>query len=88
MGAIILDGYSRAYVLNWRNAAHCRAVPPARAGAAQQDRSGSMSAGPLSVAMTISERRDLQEGFALSRLGISRKTRGNRGSSLARPLPG
>jgi subtilisin family serine protease len=70
-GAIILDGYKRAYVLNLA-ATLRQAQQSARLNHALQGnlRSGFAAAGPISLAMTVSERRDLAQGFGLERLGI------------------
>jgi hypothetical protein len=88
-GAIILDGYSRAFVLDL--ARTLRTAEPAKplARALQGSvRVGAASAGPISVAMTVSERRDLPQGFALSRMGIGpediRRSRLIAGSAIAR----
>ena len=89
LGAIILDGYSRAYAVNL--AATLRQAGPDRplARALQADiRSGGAAAGPLSIAMTVRERPDLSAGFAVERLGIGpddhRKARLVAGSAVAR----
>jgi hypothetical protein len=89
LGAIILDGYSRAYVLDLartlRTAEQARPLARALQG---YIRTGGASAGPISIAMTVSERRDLPQGFALGRLGIgpedARRSRLVAGSSVAR----
>ncbi|HEU4705090.1 MAG TPA: S8 family serine peptidase, partial [Sphingomicrobium sp.] len=89
MGAIILDGYSRAFVLDLartlRTAEQARPLARALQG---NIRVAGASAGPVSVAMTVSQRRDLPQGFALSRLGIgpedARRSRLVAGSAIAR----
>ena len=67
---------SRSKPSRWRG--------PCRAAFASPDR----PAGPISVAMTVSERHDLPQGFALSRLGIgpddARRSRLIAGSAIAR----
>jgi hypothetical protein len=89
VGAIILDGYSRAFVLNFaktlRSAEQSKPLARSLQG---HIRTGGASAGALSIAMTVSERRDLPQGYALSRLGIGpedvRKSRLIAGSALAK----
>ena len=89
LGAIILDGYSRAFVIDLaktlRTAEQAKPLERALQGGI---RVASSSAGPISVAMTVSERHDLPQGFALSRLGIgrddARKSRLIAGSAIAR----
>ncbi|MBA2466145.1 MAG: S8 family serine peptidase, partial [Sphingomonas sp.] len=88
-GAIILDGYSRAFVLDLaktlRQAEQSKPLARALQG---HVRVGSAMAGPLSIAMTVSERRDLPQGYALTRLGIGpddlRQSRLIAGSAVAR----
>ena len=88
-GVIILDGYSRAFVLDLaktlRKADQAKPLTRALQGGV---RVAGASAGPLSVAMTVSERRDLPQGFALARLGIgpqdARTSRLIAGSAVAR----
>ncbi|HMI40062.1 MAG TPA: S8 family peptidase [Sphingomicrobium sp.] len=89
MGVVILDGYSRAFAMNL--AATLRTAETAKPLARALEgtvRSGSASAGPLSLAMTVSERSDTQQGFELARLGIgpgdARKARLIAGSAIAR----
>ena len=89
MGAVILDGYSRAFVIDLARTLRVaeQAKPLARALQGGIRVAGS-SAGPISVAMTVSERHDLPQGFALSRLGIgpddARRSRLIAGSAIAR----
>jgi hypothetical protein len=89
IGAIILDGYSRAFVLDLAKTLRKaeQSTPLARA-LRGHIRVGRASAGPLSIAMTVSERRDLPQGFELSRAGIGpedvRKSRFIAGSAVAR----
>jgi len=88
-GAIILDGYSRAFALDLaktlRTAEQVKPLERALQGGV---RVGRASAGPVSVAMTVSERHDLPQGFALNRLGIgpedARRSRLIAGSAIAR----
>ncbi|HEX6073029.1 MAG TPA: S8 family peptidase [Sphingomicrobium sp.] len=89
LGAIILDGYSRAYVLNLAaTLRHANQDHPLSRAIQTGFRSGSAAAGPVSVAMTVRERHDLPGGFALERLGIgpddARRSRLIAGSAIAR----
>jgi hypothetical protein len=71
MGAIILDGYSRAYVLNLAKTMRRAQVDHPLSRSLQNDmRVARGSAGPLSIAMTVRERHDLTNGFALERTAI------------------
>lgn len=89
LGAIILDGYDRAFVMDFaktlRQAEQSRPLTNALRG---NVRVGGASAGPLTVAMTVSERRHLPGGFAVERMGIgpedARKARLIAGSAVAR----
>jgi hypothetical protein len=89
MGAVILDGYSRAYVLNL--ARTLRSAPsdsPLARSLRNNVRAVSASAGPISVAMTVRERHDLPQGFAVERMNIgpddARKAQLISGSAIAR----
>jgi hypothetical protein len=89
LGAIILDGYNRAFVLNLAATLRKAAVDRPLARALQGDvKVAGAAAGPISVAMTVSERHDLPQGFALERLGIGpedvRRSRLIAGSAVAR----
>ena len=89
MGAIILDGYSRAFAIDlakgMRQAGSRQPLARALSGHA---RSSSASAGPLSIAMTVTERRGLRGMFDLAQTGIgpedARRSRLVAGSALAR----
>ena len=89
LGAIILDGYSRAYAVDLaktlRQATPDRPLHRALSGSAQI---GGASAGPISVALTVSERRNLKHGYALEqpRIGPAdwRQARLVAGSVVAR----
>ncbi|MDQ3478071.1 MAG: S8 family serine peptidase [Pseudomonadota bacterium] len=88
MGAIILDGYSRAFVLDF--AQTLRLAPQAQplAPAVQASLRGfTAAAGPMTIAMTLRDRTDLPQGFALERLGIgpedARKSRIIAGQAIA-----
>src|SRR5205823_9126550 len=89
LGAIVLDGYNRAYVLNLAKTLRAASAdhPLARSLMGDVRVAGGM-AGPVSIAMTVSERHDLVGGFALDRLGIgpddARKARLIAGSAVAR----
>ncbi|HVL78993.1 MAG TPA: S8 family peptidase [Sphingomicrobium sp.] len=88
MGAIILDGYDRAFVMDFaktlRQAEQAKPLARSLQGGVKM---ASAAAGPLSVAMTVSERRDLPMGFAIEKLGIgpedARKARLVAGSAIA-----
>ena len=88
LGAIILDGYSRAFVLDLAKTLRvARQAEPLGRALQGGVRSGLATAGPVTFAMTVSERRDLPQGFALSRLGIgpddARRSRLIAGSAVA-----
>jgi hypothetical protein len=89
LGAIILDGYDRAFVLNLARTLRTADVDHPLHRALQGDvKVAGASAGPISIAMTVSERHDLVQGFALDRLGIgpddAHKARLVAGSAVAR----
>jgi hypothetical protein len=89
MGAIILDGYSRAYVLNLARTLRRAQIDHPLSRSLQNDmKVAHGSAGPLSIAMTVRERHDLANGFALERTAIgpedARKARLIAGSAVAR----
>jgi hypothetical protein len=89
LGAVILDGYSRAYVINL---ARTMSEAPQDSPLASALHSGlkfsSANAGPISIAMTVRERPDLVQGFALERTGIGpedvRRSQLIAGSAIAR----
>ncbi len=92
LGAIILDGYDRAFVLNL--AATLRQAPqgsPLARALLGDAKIGWANAGPISVAMTVTQRHDLAPGFALDQTGIgpddARKARLVAGSAIARLDP-
>ena len=90
LGAVILDGYSRAYVLNLARTLHV-AQPDTRWRARCRTTSsvGGASAGPISIAMTVRERRDLPYGFEAGAGSASGpKTSASRSSWPDRPWPG
>jgi hypothetical protein len=89
LGAIILDGYNRAYVINLAKTLRAAAADHPLARSLMGDvRVAGGNAGPVSIAMTVSERHDLIRGFALDRLGIgpddARQARLIAGSAVAR----
>jgi hypothetical protein len=89
LGAIILDGYDRAYAINLAATLRRADVDHPLSRALQSDvRVAGGAAGPLSIAMTVSERHDLADGFSLHRAGIGpddlRKSRLIAGSAVAR----
>jgi hypothetical protein len=89
LGAIILDGYNRAFVLNLaatlRQAQQGSPLASALLGDAKI---GWANAGPISVAMTVTQRNDLARGFALDETGIGPEDARNAqlvaGSAIAR----
>jgi len=71
LGAVILDGYSRAYVLNLAKTLNRAPQETPLAQALHNDvRATSAQAGPLSIAMTVRERHDLAQGYEIERMGI------------------
>jgi hypothetical protein len=89
MGAIIVDGYDRAFVMNLAATLRRADVEHPLSRALQNDvRVNSAEAGPISIAMTVRERHDLARGYTVERLGIGpedlRKSRLVAGSAVAR----
>jgi hypothetical protein len=89
LGAIILDGYDRAYVLNLAQTLRRADVDHPLSRALQNDvKVAGGSAGPVSIAMTVTQRHDLAQGYSLERTGIGpqdlRKSRLIAGSAVAR----
>jgi hypothetical protein len=89
LGAIILDGYDRAFAINL--ASTLRAAPqdkPMTRSLLSKLRVGNSQIGPLGVAMTVSQRNNVAEMFALDRLNIgpedARRARLIAGSAVAR----
>ena len=71
LGAVILDGYERAYVLNLAKTLRQATPDSPLARSLRNDmRSAAATAGPISVAMTVRERRDTPLGFALDQINI------------------
>jgi hypothetical protein len=88
-GAIILDGYDRAFVLNLAATLQRAEQDRPLSRALQGDvKVAGAAAGPVSIAMTVSERHDLRQGFAVERVGVgpedARKARLIAGSAVAR----
>jgi hypothetical protein len=89
LGAIILDVYDRAFVLDFaRTLRQAQQAQPLTQALAPGARVNSASMGPVTVAMTVTERHDLPQGFGLERLGIGpqdeRRARLIAGSAIAR----
>ena len=89
LGAIILDGYNRAFAINL--AATLRSAPqdkPLTRSLLSNLQVGSKQTGPVSVAMTVSQRAGVSKLFALDRLNIgpedARRARLVAGSAVAR----
>jgi hypothetical protein len=88
-GAIILDGYDRAFVLNLaRTLQHAEPDRPLSRALQGNVKIAGAAAGPLTIAMTVSERHDLRQGFAVEQAGIgpedARRARLIAGSAVAR----
>ena len=80
MGAIILDGYNRAYVLNLAGTLRRADVDHPLSRALQGDvKVAGASAGPLSIAMTVTQRHDLAGVTRSSRSVWARQTCASRG---------
>ena len=89
MGAIILDGYDRAYVLNLAKTLRRADIDHPLSRALRGDvKVAGAQAGPVSIAMTVAQRHDLAGGYTLQRMGIGpndlRKSRLIAGSAVAR----
>jgi len=89
LGAIILDGYDRAFVMNLAATLRKAELDHPLSRALQGDvRVSGAQAGPISIAMTVRERHDLVGGFALGRAGIGpedlRQSRLIAGSAVAK----
>nr|WP_314442350.1 S8 family peptidase [uncultured Sphingomonas sp.] len=88
IGAIVLDGYSRAFAVDLaRTIRSAPASQPLRRALDGTLRAGSAGAGPLHVTMTVAERTD-GRGYLVSQAGIGpedlRKARLVAGSAVAR----
>jgi hypothetical protein len=89
LGAIVLDGYDRAYVLNLAATLRRADLDHPLSRALQGDvKVAGADAGPLSIAMTVRQRHDLAGGYAVERMGIGpedlRASRLVAGSAVAR----
>lgn len=89
LGAIILDGYNRAYVLNLAATLRKAEIDHPLSHALSGDlRAAGGQVGPVSIAMTVSQRHDLVDGFDLERTNIGpqdlRQSRLMAGSAVAR----
>jgi len=71
LGAIILDGYDRAFVVDFAKTMRKAQQEPQLTRALQGGtRFAGASAGPLSVSLTVAERHDGRFGYDVNRLGI------------------
>jgi hypothetical protein len=89
MGAIILDGYNRAFALNLaKNLKQSGARSPLTSAMTGHARVSSAQAGPVKIAMTVAQRSGNPGMFDLSQLGIgpedARRSRLVAGSAIAR----
>jgi hypothetical protein len=89
MGAIILDGYDRAFVLNLAATLRRAELDHPLSRSLQNDvKIAGGQAGPLSIAMTVRERHDYLGGYTLERAGIGpqdlRRSRLIAGSAVAK----
>jgi hypothetical protein len=89
LGAVILDGYSRAYAINLaQTLGQAAASHPLRDAIGGRTEAGSLSNGRFSVAMTLAQREGTERDFELVRLGIgpndARRARLIAGSAVAR----
>ncbi len=89
IGAIILDGYSRAFAVDLaRSVKSAGQAQPLGSALAGDVRVAGSAAGPVSVAMTVSQRRGPRPAFALEQTGIGpedlRKSRLIAGLMVAR----
>ena len=92
MGAVILDGYSRAYVIDLaRTLRRTAASEPLRQAIGGRTQAGGLQAGRFGIAMTVSQRDGTAREFALAKLGIgpgdARRARLIAGSAVARIDP-
>jgi hypothetical protein len=89
MGAIILDGYSRAFAINLASGLRqAEARKPLERALGGQVRGSAVQAGPLSVAMSVAERPGMPGMFDVARFGIgpeeARRSRLVAGSAITR----
>ena len=88
-GAVILDGYSRAFVVDFAKTLKAAAQDHPLSRSLQGNaRYSAVSAGPLSVSVTVAERPDGRMSYNIDRLGIgpedARASRLIAGSAIAR----
>ena len=84
MGAVILDGYSRAYVIDLaRTLRRTAASEPLRQAISGRTRAEGFQAGRFGIAMTVSQRDGTQREYELAKLGI-----GPRDAQWARLIAG
>jgi hypothetical protein len=89
MGAVILDGYNRAYVMDLAKTLRTAQVDHPLSRSLQNGvKVAGSTVGPLNIAMTVRERNDLAPGFELERMNIGpedqRKSKLIAGSAVAR----
>ena len=89
MGAIILDGYKRAYVMNLAATLRHAIVDHPLSRSLQNDvKVAGGKAGPLNIAMTVRQRHDIAQGYELDGMNIGpqdrRKSQLIAGSAVAR----
>jgi hypothetical protein len=89
LGAIILDGYDRAFVMNLaKGLRQAEARKPLERALSGKVRSSAAQAGPVSIAMSVAERRDTPGMIDISQLGVgpddARKSRLVAGAAIAR----
>jgi hypothetical protein len=89
LGAVILDGYSRAFAIDLaKGLRQSEARKPLERALTGHTRASSVSAGPLSIAMTVAERPGLPGTFDVARFGIgpedAQRSKLVAGSAIAR----
>jgi hypothetical protein len=89
LGAIILDGYSRAFVMDLaRGLRQAETRQPLERALSGRVRGSAVNAGPVSIAMTVAARQGNRGLFDVERLGIgpddARQSRLVAGSAIAR----
>jgi Subtilase family len=92
LGAIILDGYSRAFVMDLaRGLQQASARKPLERALSGTVRASAANAGSVSIAMTVAERQGSRGMFDVARMGIgpedARQSRLVAGSAIARLDP-
>lgn len=89
LGAIILDGYSRAFAIDLaKGLRRAETRKPLARALLGQVRASAIESGPISIAMTVAQRQGLPGAFDVARLGIgpedARVSRLIAGTALAR----